>query len=55
MYNRIMDAAKIIAEEMETLHSRTIWLESELNKEKLRKEQLKQDLYAALASYFQED
>ena len=55
MYENIMNAAKIIASEMETLSNRTTWLESELNNEKLKKEQLKQDLYAALASYFQED
>ena len=55
MYSKIMDAAQIIAQEMEMLHNRTTWLETELNKEKSKKEQLKQDLYAALASYFQED
>lgn len=55
MYSKIMDAAQIIANEMEMLHNRTTWLESELNKEKLRKEQLKQDLYTALTNYFLED
>ena len=55
MYDEIMSAARAIAQNMQTLHDRTAWLESELDKEKQRKEQLKQDLYAALASYFQED
>lgn len=55
MYDKIMDAAKIIAEEMGDLKNRAIYLEAELNKEKLKKEQLKQDLCASLASYFQED
>ena len=55
MYDNIMNAAQVIAREMQTLYDRATWLESELNKEKQRKEQLKQDLYAALASYFQED
>ena len=55
MYEKIMNAAQIVASEMEALSSRTAWLESELNNEKLRKEQLKRDLYTALESYFQED
>ena len=55
MYNEIINAAQIVAREIETLHNRTIYLETELNKEKQRKEQLKQDLNAALASYFQEN
>lgn len=38
MYDKIMDAARIIAQEMEALYNRTTWLESELNKEKSRKE-----------------
>ena len=37
MYNEIMNAAQIIAREMQTLHDRTTWLETELNKEKQRK------------------
>ena len=37
MYNKIMDAAQIIANEMEILHNRATWLESELDKEKQRK------------------
>ena len=55
MYEKIMGAAQIVAQEIEELHIRTLSLETQLNNERLKKEQLKQDLFTVLDAYFRED
>lgn len=55
MYDEIMRAAQTVAQSIEKNNSRITILEAELNKEKIKKQQIKQQLIYLIEQYFDEE
>lgn len=55
MYDEMMRAAQIVAQSIETNNNRITTLESELNKEKIKKQEMKQQLIYLIEQYFDEE
>lgn len=55
MYDEIMRAAQAVAQSIEINNNRITILEAELNKEKIKKQEIKQQLIYLIEQYFDEE